>query len=160
MSGVLKNNVAGLELLHLGALSQEAGNADQITLGAVEREVLVVDVECGFDHVNNSVWVALSSWLSWEDVGDAAVEEAVHASAVANVVVEVCRLVANLDADTWGNALLVGEASLCVQGEAAAKDLGVDGVKAVDLVGNLDHDLISQLVGLVVLAVGTVAVKV
>ena len=143
VSGVLQDNVAGLEFLHLRALSQEAGDADQVTLGTVEREILVVDGECGLDHVNDSVWVALSSWLSWEDVGDAAVEEAVHASAVADVVVEVCRLVANLDADTWGNALLVGEASLCVQGEAAAKDLGVDGVKAVDLVGNLDHDLIS-----------------
>lgn len=28
VSGILKNNVAGLELLHLRALSQEAGNAD------------------------------------------------------------------------------------------------------------------------------------
>ena len=36
VSGVLKNNVAGLELFHLGALSQEAGNADQVALGAVE----------------------------------------------------------------------------------------------------------------------------
>ena len=128
VSGVLKDNVAGLELLHLGTLSQEAGNADQVTLGAIEREVLVVDGECSLDHVNDSFWVALSGWLSWENVGDAAVEEAVHACAVANVVVEVCRLVANLDADTWGNALLVGEASLCVQGEATAKDLGVDGL--------------------------------
>ena len=76
------------------------------------------------------------------------------------MVVEVCRLVANLDADTWGNALLVREASLCVQGEATAKDLGVDGVKAVDLVGNLDHDLVGQLVGLVILAVGAAAIKV
>ena len=160
MSGVLQDNVARLELLHLGALCQKAGNADQVTLGAIEREILVVDGECGFNHVNNSIWVALSSWLSWEDVGDATVEEAVHACAVTNVVVEVCRLVANLDADTWGNALLVGETSLCVQGEAAAKDLGVDGVKAVDLVGNLDHDLVGQLVGLVILAVGAAAIKV
>ena len=160
MSGVLKDNVAGLELLHLGTLCQEAGDADQVALGAVEREILVVDGECGLDHVNDSVWVALSSRLSWEDVGDTAVEEAVHACTVANVVVEICRLVANLDADTWGNALLVGEASLCVQGEVAAKDLGVDGVKAVDLVGNLDHDLIGQLVGLVILAVSAAAIKV
>ena len=36
VSGVLKNNVARLELLHLGTLSQEAGNADQVTLGAIE----------------------------------------------------------------------------------------------------------------------------
>ena len=78
---------------------------------------------------------------------------------MANVIVKVCRLVANLNADTWGNALLVGEASLCVQGKATAKDLGVDGVKAVDLVGNLDHDLIGQLVGLVILAVGAAAIK-
>ena len=76
------------------------------------------------------------------------------------MVVEICRLVANLDADTRGNALLVREASLCVQGEATAKDLGVDGVKAVDLVGNLDHDLIGQLIGLVILAVGAAAIKV
>jgi len=97
VSGVLKDNVARLEFLHLGTLSQEAGDADQVALGTVEREILVIDGECGLDHVNDSVWVALSSWLSWENVGDATVEEAVHASAVANVVVEICRLVANLD---------------------------------------------------------------
>lgn len=32
MSGVLQNNVTRLELLHLGALCQEASNADQVTL--------------------------------------------------------------------------------------------------------------------------------
>ena len=83
-----------------------------------------------------------------------------HTCAVANMVVEVCRLVANLNADTWGNALLVRETSLSVQSEAVAKDLGVDGIKVIDLVGNLDHDLVGQLVSLVIFAVGAAAIKV
>ena len=37
VSGVLKDNVARLEFLHLRALCQKAGDANQVTLGAIER---------------------------------------------------------------------------------------------------------------------------
>ncbi len=88
------------------------------------------------DHVNDSVRCA-RRLLSREDVGDAIVEEAVHVRAVANVVVEICRPVANLMRTPSGVTPCWSEYGPVRAGMKQPPKTRVDGVKAVDLVGNL-----------------------
>ncbi len=97
--GVLKNNVAGSKLLSSRTLSQEAGNADQDPRSYRTRGTFRRDGECGLDHVNLSASGLRSkrSFSAGKMSETPLLEEAVHAPA--NVIVEVCRLVANLDVD-------------------------------------------------------------
>ncbi len=65
--GVLEEQRRRTGTLHLGALSQEAGDADQVTLGAVEREIFNRWEVAALDQRQRQRLDCAHSWLSWGD---------------------------------------------------------------------------------------------